>query len=235
VLRARAWGDPARFSAQPAGLAWWRLAGRPSAQRHTWGLQHPLHHQLSIPAATQRGGVCSSCHVWMVWSLETRRASRPVADAVSGRSAVNARKRTPLGSAGSVLHKSWQPGEPVGQESALGAANFSCAPSPTLSPTDPVPAGPRTRHLARKLGIPDGQNTLGPHGQNTLGPPRSGLGNPGARCVAPTAHRDRGRQRHSLVVVAEERGAPMPMATPSFDLCQHHYSSLARRRVNPAS
>ena len=37
------------------------------------------------------------------------------------------------------------------------------APSPTPSPTDPVPAGPRTRHLARKLGIPDGQNTLGPH------------------------------------------------------------------------
>ena len=36
-------------------------------------------------------------------------------------------------------------------------------PSPTPQPTDPVPAGPRTRHLARKLGILDGQNTLGPH------------------------------------------------------------------------
>ena len=43
------------------------------------------------------------------------------------------------------------------------------APSPTPSPTDPVPAGPRTagrprtRHLARKLGILDGQNTRGSH------------------------------------------------------------------------
>ena len=44
-------------------------------------------------------------------------------------------------------------------------------PSPTCSPTDPMPAGPRTvtvgrphtRHLARKLGVPDGQNTPGTH------------------------------------------------------------------------
>jgi len=42
-------------------------------------------------------------------------------------------------------------------------------PSPTPFPTDPVPAGPRTagrlriRHLARKLGILDAQNTRGSH------------------------------------------------------------------------
>ena len=43
------------------------------------------------------------------------------------------------------------------------------APSPTLAPTDPVPAGPRTagrlrtRHLARKFGNLDAQNTWGSH------------------------------------------------------------------------
>jgi len=42
-------------------------------------------------------------------------------------------------------------------------------PSPTPSPTDPVPAGPRTagrlrtRHLARKIGNLDAQNTRGSH------------------------------------------------------------------------
>ena len=42
-------------------------------------------------------------------------------------------------------------------------------PSPTPSPTDPVPAGPRTagrrrtRHLARKFGNLDAQNTRGSH------------------------------------------------------------------------
>jgi len=34
-------------------------------------------------------------------------------------------------------------------------------PSPTPQPNDPVPAGPYTRHLARKFGTSDGQNTLG--------------------------------------------------------------------------
>jgi len=44
-------------------------------------------------------------------------------------------------------------------------------PSPTTSPTDPMPAGPRTadrpytRHRARKLESPDGQNT-GTHTRN---------------------------------------------------------------------
>jgi hypothetical protein len=50
-------------------------------------------------------------------------------------------------------------------------ANLTCLtgplPSPKrnarpLSPTDPAPAGPRTRHLARKLGILDGHNAPGP-------------------------------------------------------------------------
>jgi hypothetical protein len=45
-------------------------------------------------------------------------------------------------------------------------------PRPTASPTDPKPAGPRTvgrpytRHLARKLEAPDGQNTGGTHTRN---------------------------------------------------------------------
>ena len=52
------------------------------------------------------------------------------------------------------------------------ARKCSCPPlwpSPTPSPTDPVPAGPRTagrpwtRHLARKLGFLDAQNTRGSH------------------------------------------------------------------------
>ena len=34
--------------------------------------------------------------------------------------------------------------------------------------THPMPAGPYTRHLARKFGAPDGQDTLGTHA-----PPRS--------------------------------------------------------------
>jgi hypothetical protein len=36
-------------------------------------------------------------------------------------------------------------------------------PSPTPQPADPMPAGPYTRHLARKFGAPDGQDTLGTH------------------------------------------------------------------------
>ena len=64
---------------------------------------------------------------------------------------------------------------------------FPLAPSPTPSPTDPVPAGPRTagrlrtRHLARKVGILDAQNTLGLHTPScppffacVILPPRSG-------------------------------------------------------------
>ena len=86
-------------------------------------------------------------------------------------------------------------------------ANLTCLtgplPSPKrnarpLSPTDPVPAGPRTagrprtRHLARKLGILDAQNTRGSHTPppspffacDDLTPRSSGLGGLGGRSFA---------------------------------------------------
>jgi len=49
------------------------------------------------------------------------------------------------------------------------SSSYRSQPSPIPCPTDPVPAGPRTvgrpytRHLARKLGAPDGQHTGGTH------------------------------------------------------------------------
>ena len=68
-------------------------------------------------------------------------------------------------------------------------------PSPTSSPTDPMPAGPRTagrphtRHLARKFGGPDGQNTPGTHARTCYATRRAaeaGVNAAGAaRCPSP--------------------------------------------------
>ena len=73
--------------------------------------------------------------------------------------------QTVVGPGSLNIYSDTLPARPLAPAKCLPARRSTPAPepSPTLSPTDPVPAGPRTRHLARKLGILDGQNTPGPH------------------------------------------------------------------------